>query len=412
MAEPLLIDQFMPSYDRAIQAGRSSARPTFRLRDLPSMGWMLLGERPGAELVVGPFSHLLRRALHAMTQGRKHPRRGRRWRQNLRLPRYSGGGQYRPPPRWYARLQWLGFALTWLGLSPSYVVTLEASGRRSGVLRRTNLVLLEDDGQQYLVALAGESQWVRNVRAAGGRVMLARRRRRRPVTLVEMPAPDRALIIRAYMLRAGRRPDSAQVAREARTYFGVGPDLTLAELGAVANRYPVFRVVPRAGPESVHSRHGEVVKDVSALAYSTETVIGRSPEDVFDYCSDLRSELQWNPKVRYIEQLTDGPVGVGTRYRARWANSGPATVQVVAFDRPRSWETTATARGMRIRFQGTVTGAAQGARYTASLELQPEGRARLVAPLAVLAMRRQDQQNMRRIREALESSTVTRSTER
>ena len=151
---------------------------------------------------------------------------------------------------------------------------------------------------------------------------------------------------------------------------------------------------------------------MGALAYRTETVIRRSPEAVFDYCSDLRSELQWNPQVKYIEKVTDGPVGVGTRYRARWANSGPTTVEVVVFDRPRSWETTTTARGVRIRFQGTVTDAGPGARYTASLELQPEGPARLVAPLALLAMRRQDRKNMRRVREALESSTVTRSTER
>jgi uncharacterized protein YndB with AHSA1/START domain len=83
------------------------------------------------------------------------------------------------------------------------------------------------------------------------------------------------------------------------------------------------------------------VKDMSALAYRTETTIRRPPEDVFDYCSDLRSELQWNPKVKYVEKVTDGPVGVGTRYRAQWANSGPTTVEVVQFDRPRRWKTNA-----------------------------------------------------------------------
>jgi hypothetical protein len=62
---------------------------------------------------------------------------------------------------------------------------------------------------------------------------------------------------------------------------------------------------------------------------------------------------------------------------------------------------------MGIRFQGTVTEAALGARYTAELELQPQGVAWLVAPLALLAMRRQDQQHMHRIREALEATTVT-----
>jgi hypothetical protein len=38
---------------RTGQAGESSSPPTFRLRDLPAMGWMRLGERPGAELVFG-----------------------------------------------------------------------------------------------------------------------------------------------------------------------------------------------------------------------------------------------------------------------------------------------------------------------------------------------------------------------
>jgi uncharacterized protein YndB with AHSA1/START domain len=145
---------------------------------------------------------------------------------------------------------------------------------------------------------------------------------------------------------------------------------------------------------------------MSALSYRVETVIRRPPEDVFDYCSDLRSELGWNPKVKYIEKLTDGSIGVGTRYRAQWANSGPTTVEVMQFDRPRRWETKAKARGMSIRFQGTVTHAAPGARYTASLELHPERLAWLVAPLALLAMRRQDQKNMSRIRQALESTTV------
>jgi glyoxylase-like metal-dependent hydrolase (beta-lactamase superfamily II) len=369
------------------------------IRALADLEPRVLAPGHGRPLSVGTAA-----ALAALAQGRPRGHR-RRGLQDL-VPRYSASGRYRPPPRWYARLQWLGFALSWLGLSPNYVVTLEVPGRRSGMIRRTNLVLLAHDGQRYLVALAGESEWVRNARAAGGRVVLGRRRQRRGVTLVEVPAPDRAPIIRAYMLRAGRQPGSAQVAREAGIYFGVSGDPTLAEIGRVADRYPVFRVAPWPSPNASTVRHGEERKAMSALTYRTETLIRRPPEDVFDFCSDLRSELRWNPNAKYVEKLTDGPVGVGTRYRAQWANSGPTTVEVTQFDRPYRWETTATARGMSIRFQGTVTDAAPGARYTADLELHPKGLARLVAPLALVAMRRQDQQHMHRIREALESSAV------
>jgi hypothetical protein len=102
-------------------------------------------------------------------------------------------------------------------------------------------------------------EWVRNVRAAGGRVVLGRRGQRRGDPRRGASARDRAPVIRAYLLRAGRRPGSAQVAREARDYLEVSSDPTLAELGSVADRYPVFRVMPRpnrARPQDGMERGG------------------------------------------------------------------------------------------------------------------------------------------------------------
>jgi hypothetical protein len=153
-----------------------------------------------------------------------------------------GAERYRPPPKLYARLQWLGHVLTRLGLSPGYVVTLEVPGRRTGVIRRTSLVQAELDGQRFVVSLTGESEWVRNVRAADGRVVLGRRQRY-AARLVEVPTAERAPVIRAYELRSGRRLGSRAVTREARADFGVGPELALAEIAAVADRFPVFRVI-------------------------------------------------------------------------------------------------------------------------------------------------------------------------
>lgn len=39
----------------------------------------------------------------------------------------------------------------------------------------------------------------------------------------------------------------------------------------------------------------------------SEADIGRSPEDVFDYCSDPANEPAWNVKMKSVEQPTDGP---------------------------------------------------------------------------------------------------------
>jgi hypothetical protein len=182
-------------------------------------------------------------SLRASADESRHPVRPllHRLRNPLGNP---GPAPYRPPPRLYSRLQWLGHLLTALGLSPAYVVTLQVPGRRSGVVRRTNLVLARHEGQRYLVSLTGESEWVRNVRAAGGRACLSRGGRQRAVRLLEVPVEDRAPVIRSYVLRGRRRPGSTVVAREARGFFGVGPDLAPGEIAATAERFPVFRVFP------------------------------------------------------------------------------------------------------------------------------------------------------------------------
>lgn len=80
--------------------------------------------------------------------------------------------------------------------------------------------------------MLGECNWTRNVRAAGGEAVLARRRRR-AVNLVEVPSHERAPIIKRYL----------QAVPGGRPHIQIDKDAPLAEFESVAQRIPVFRVV-------------------------------------------------------------------------------------------------------------------------------------------------------------------------
>jgi hypothetical protein len=127
--------------------------------------------------------------------------------------------------------QMLGW-LSGLGLTPPLLVKLQVRGRSSGRLRTTVLVAATRQGQRYLVSMLGDgSEWVRNVRAAGGEAFI-KRGRTRPVQLTELPPSERAPILKAW----------CQVATSGRHHLPVAPDAPIAAFEAIAKDYPVFRI--------------------------------------------------------------------------------------------------------------------------------------------------------------------------
>jgi len=109
---------------------------------------------------------------------------------------------------------------------------LEVAGRKSGRIFSLPVVIAIVEGQRYLVSMLGENvQWVQNVRAAGGRAVL-RSGGREEVQLEEVPAGQRAPILRAYL----------QQAPGARPHVPVNKDAALAEFQRVAAAFPVFRL--------------------------------------------------------------------------------------------------------------------------------------------------------------------------
>ena len=124
-------------------------------------------------------------------------------------------------------------ALVRRGVSVFGARVLVVRGRRSGAPRSTVVNLLEADGTRYLVAPRGQTQWVRNVRAAG-EAELRVGRRAEAVTLRELADADKAPVLRAYLKRWGWEVG--------RFFEGVDRHADDATLAAMAPNFPVFEL--------------------------------------------------------------------------------------------------------------------------------------------------------------------------
>jgi hypothetical protein len=135
---------------------------------------------------------------------------------------------------------------------------------------------------------------------------------------------------------------------------------------------------------------------------SGEILINKPVDQVFDYVADQRNEPSYNPRMLRSEKITDGPIGVSTRFRAT-ARSGRRVVEmlieVTEYDRPRKLGSRTTMSSIGV--DGKLTFA-------------PRGRATLmrwnweVSPLVVLFGRRQEQRIWTGLKNQLEESGPTR----
>ena len=143
-------------------------------------------------------------------------------------------------PGWLTRnvLNRLVGLLTRAGISVWGSRVLEVAGRTSGEPRRTPVNLLTVDGRQYLVSARGTGQWVRNVRAADGRLDLLLGRTRQHWVATELTDDQKPPVLRAYLHRW-----KAEVG----VFFeGVTAESTDDELVAAGPNHPVFALRPAA----------------------------------------------------------------------------------------------------------------------------------------------------------------------
>ena len=123
--------------------------------------------------------------------------------------------------------------LTKLGVSVWGSRVLTVVGRKSGEPRSVPVNLLTVDGVRYLVAPRGETQWVRNLRAAGQGTLRVGRRVE-TFAFRELGHDEKPGILRAYLKRWKF---------EVGVFFdGVDAKASDEKLREIAPGYPIFEI--------------------------------------------------------------------------------------------------------------------------------------------------------------------------
>jgi deazaflavin-dependent oxidoreductase (nitroreductase family) len=122
------------------------------------------------------------------------------------------------------------------GLSLAGSRVLEVQGRKSGEWRQTPVNPLSLDGERYLVAPRGHTQWVRNIRVSGHARLVGRSTEE--FSVAELTDDEKPPVLRAYLQKWKW---------EVGTFFeGIDSDPSDVDLRRIAPNHPVFRIEPPA----------------------------------------------------------------------------------------------------------------------------------------------------------------------
>jgi deazaflavin-dependent oxidoreductase (nitroreductase family) len=114
-------------------------------------------------------------------------------------------------------------------IAPAGTYLLTVRGRKTGKEYSAPVLLIEHDGQRWLVSPYGEVNWLKNARAAG-EVTITRGKDSETLKIQECSPAESAPILKEYITKEGI----------VRPYFDVQPDDSIEAFEAEAPRHPVF----------------------------------------------------------------------------------------------------------------------------------------------------------------------------
>ncbi len=125
-----------------------------------------------------------------------------------------------------------------IGMKPAGAYLLSVRGRKSGETRTVPVNPMEHEGARYLIAPRGETEWVRNLRAAGEGVLRTGSTKEAITVQEELGDDAKPPLLREYLVRWSTATQA---------YFDAAKDSPDEELRRIAPNHPVFRISSKNG---------------------------------------------------------------------------------------------------------------------------------------------------------------------
>jgi len=132
--------------------------------------------------------------------------------------------------------------------------------------------------------------------------------------------------------------------------------------------------------------------------------IRQTPAKVFTYLNDVEKIQQWSP-VKNMRLLTDGPVGVGSRFTQTISVLGQnleSETEITAYDEPNFFALKSISGPMSFEQHFTLSPTEEGTKLDAIIEGEPGGLFKLAQPLVAPALRKQLQDQLSKLKQLLE----------
>lgn len=129
---------------------------------------------------------------------------------------------------------------------------------------------------------------------------------------------------------------------------------------------------------------------------------------VFELLADPVRELEWNEQLLAVDPLVEGPLGAGTRFRARFAAPvGDMVLTYDEFDAPFRWRTHGESKRLDVAMLGSIVETDGASEVTLTTTLAPKGLLRPLGPVVARTLTRAWDRHLSEIRQTLEPAAPT-----